>query len=171
MSRLSMSCYAAAKHCPDRDGTVARMEPKEKPKTSKHKNKYGEIETAVSLDKYNGKMMFSIWGLYNRCERQFGNCKHEIYNFATLGILRITSRSRIPNLRFHPRDKRARRLKPNSSRLLFSFRSHNSPGSFRLRPPWRSTSRKLVWRSLKLFSSTSPSSNFHLDSNLKTFSE
>lgn len=64
MSRVSMSCYAATKH---QNATVSRMQekPKEKPKT-KPANKYGEMETSVSLDKYNGKLMNSIWGLYNR---------------------------------------------------------------------------------------------------------
>lgn len=60
-----MSCYAAAKHS---DNVVARKkhrEHKEKQK-SKPVNKYAEMETSVSLDKYNGKLMNSIWGLYNR---------------------------------------------------------------------------------------------------------
>jgi len=64
MSRVTMSCYAASKHIADE--TVARAQPKEKPKSSKPINKYGEMETSVSLDKYNGKLMNSIWGLYNR---------------------------------------------------------------------------------------------------------
>jgi len=64
MSRVTMSCYAASKHIADE--TVARVQPKEKPKPSKPINKYGEMETSVSLDKYNGKLMNSIWGLYNR---------------------------------------------------------------------------------------------------------
>lgn len=61
MSRVSMYCYAATKH--QSDVTVAFK--KEKPK-AKPANKYGEMETSVSLDKYNGKLMNSIWGLYNR---------------------------------------------------------------------------------------------------------
>lgn len=61
-----MSCYAAAKHVPEKEGAVARIQTKEKPKTTKRPNKYGEMETSVSLDKYNGKLMNSIWGLYNR---------------------------------------------------------------------------------------------------------
>lgn len=66
MSRLAMSCYAATKHqYPEKDQKVARLQPKEK-KFSNGQNKYGEMETSVSLDKYNGKMMNSIWGLYNR---------------------------------------------------------------------------------------------------------
>lgn len=63
MSRVTMCCYAATKQ--KNDVTVARMQPKEKPKT-KPASKYGEMETSVSLDKYNGKLMNSIWGLYNR---------------------------------------------------------------------------------------------------------
>lgn len=66
MTRISMSCYAAAKHHSQKETSVARIPPKEKPKVKKNANKYGESETSVSLDKYNGKMMFSIWGLYNR---------------------------------------------------------------------------------------------------------
>lgn len=66
MSRVTMSCYAASKHIPDRDGTVARMQPKEKPKSTKTGSKYGGMETSVSLDNYNEKLMNSIWGLYNR---------------------------------------------------------------------------------------------------------
>jgi hypothetical protein len=67
MSRMSMSCYAAAKHTTDKNSTVARIQPKEKPtKTTKHINKYADMETTLSLDKYNGKLMNSIWGLYNR---------------------------------------------------------------------------------------------------------
>lgn len=67
MSRVAMSCYAAAKHPTEKSGSVACIQPKDKSKTAtKRPNKYGEIETSVSLDKYNGKMMFSIWGLYNR---------------------------------------------------------------------------------------------------------
>jgi hypothetical protein len=63
MSRVSMSCYAATKHA---DSTVARFPTKDKPKGGKPLNKYAEMETSVSLDKYNGKLMNSIWGLYNR---------------------------------------------------------------------------------------------------------
>lgn len=63
MSRVSMCCYAATKH--QSDDTVARKQPKEKPK-AKPANKYGEMETSESLVKYNGKLMNSIWGLYNR---------------------------------------------------------------------------------------------------------
>lgn len=66
MSRVAMSCYAAVKHVPEKDGNVARMQTKEKPKGGKNQNKYGEMETTVSLDKYNGKLMKAIWGLYNR---------------------------------------------------------------------------------------------------------
>lgn len=66
-----MSCYAAATHSCDKDPTVARMQPKEKPKPTKQANKYGEMETSVSLDKYNGKLMNSIWGLYNRFKWHF----------------------------------------------------------------------------------------------------
>lgn len=61
MSTVSMNCYAAAKHPAGKKGTVARMQTKEKQKANK--KHYGDVET---LDKYNGKMMFSIWGLYNR---------------------------------------------------------------------------------------------------------
>jgi hypothetical protein len=63
---MSMSCYAAAKQNKNQNSTVARTEPKEKPKTTKHVNKYGDMETSLSLDKYNGKLMNSIWGQYNR---------------------------------------------------------------------------------------------------------
>jgi hypothetical protein len=63
---MSMSCYAAAKHNADKSATVARVQPKEKPKTTKHVNKYGDMESSLSLDKYNGKLMNSIWGQYNR---------------------------------------------------------------------------------------------------------
>lgn len=67
MSRVSMICYAATKHPhPGNNGANARAQSKEKPKVNKHANNYGDIEASVSLDKYNGKMMFSIWGLYNR---------------------------------------------------------------------------------------------------------
>lgn len=66
MSRVSMNCYAATKHPSGNNGTIARTQSKEKPKVNKHAYNYGDIETSVSLDKYNGKMMFSIWGLYNR---------------------------------------------------------------------------------------------------------
>lgn len=63
MSRITMSCYAAAKHpCSDKDNKVARLKSKEKPM----ERKYGETEATISLDKYNGKLMNSIWGLYNR---------------------------------------------------------------------------------------------------------
>lgn len=61
-----MSCYAAAKHVPAKNTTVSSMQTKEKPKTSKNQIKYGEMETTVLLDKYNGKLMKAIWGLYNR---------------------------------------------------------------------------------------------------------
>ena len=67
MSRVTMSCYAAAKHNADRDETVARMQSKDKPRTSRNTNKYEEMATSIALDKYNGKLMNSIWGLYNRC--------------------------------------------------------------------------------------------------------
>lgn len=59
-----MNCYAAAKHPVVEKGTVARKQTKEKPKPNKKHHK--DVETTVLLDKYNGKMMFSIWGLYNR---------------------------------------------------------------------------------------------------------
>lgn len=61
-----MSCYAATHHNAHKDATVARMQPKEKPKATKPTSKYGEMETSVSLHKYNEKLMNSIWGLYNR---------------------------------------------------------------------------------------------------------
>ena len=57
-----MSCYAAAKHT---DTTVVKYS-KDKPKGGKPLNIYAEMETTVSLAKYNGKLMNSIWGLYNR---------------------------------------------------------------------------------------------------------
>lgn len=65
MSRITMSCYAASKHIPDKDGSVSRMKQAEKPKSTKPVNEYGEIKTSLSLDKYNGKLMNSIWGRYN----------------------------------------------------------------------------------------------------------
>lgn len=68
-----MSCLAAKKYAKsDRDGegfgagTVSRLKPKEKPKSSKYGSKYEEVSSALSLDKYNQKLMNSIWGLYNR---------------------------------------------------------------------------------------------------------
>lgn len=68
MSRLTMSCYAATKHqYPEADNKVARVQAKEKkPSKERPANKYGEMDGTVSLDKYNGKLMNSIWGLYNR---------------------------------------------------------------------------------------------------------
>lgn len=61
-----MSCFAATKHC-ERDGsTVSRMKPTEKPKATKHTSKYEEVASAISLDKYNQKLMNAIWGIYNR---------------------------------------------------------------------------------------------------------
>ena len=68
MSRLAMSCYAATKHqYPDSDKKVARVQSKEKKQgKGRSSNKYGEMEATISLDKYNGKLMNSIWGLYNR---------------------------------------------------------------------------------------------------------
>lgn len=70
MSRLSMSCYAATKNpCQFQDTKVARIQ-KEKKTSTERPNKYGEMETSVSLDKYNGKLMNSIWGLYNRYEME-----------------------------------------------------------------------------------------------------
>lgn len=64
MSRISMSCFAATKN-PPRDGnTVSRMKSKPKPKS--YAVKYEEVSSALSLDKYNQKLMNSIWGLYNR---------------------------------------------------------------------------------------------------------
>jgi hypothetical protein len=64
MSRVSMCCYAATK-CNSKggDGTVARLQ-NEKTKTKA--TQYNEMETSIQLDKYNGKLMNSIWGLYNR---------------------------------------------------------------------------------------------------------
>lgn len=65
MSRIAMSCYAAAKHpCTDNDNKIARVVSKDKPKERKYE-KDGAI-SVISLDKYNGKLMNSIWGLYNR---------------------------------------------------------------------------------------------------------
>lgn len=63
-----MSCYAATKHqYPEKDSKVARVQSKEKKQGKERSaNKYGEMEATVSLDKYNGKLMNSIWGLYNR---------------------------------------------------------------------------------------------------------
>ncbi|CRL02154.1 CLUMA_CG015058, isoform A [Clunio marinus] len=64
MSRITMSCYAAAKHPQTGEkGTVARNYTG---KGKKHPKNYENSEALVELDKYNGKMMFSIWGLYNR---------------------------------------------------------------------------------------------------------
>lgn len=61
-----MSCFAATTHS-DRDGsTVSRMKPIEKPKPTKYGSKYEDVSSAISLDKYNQKLMNSIWGLYNR---------------------------------------------------------------------------------------------------------
>jgi hypothetical protein len=62
-----MSCYAATKHqYPEKDNKVARMQVKEKKNSAERPNKYGEMESTIALDKYNGKLMNSIWGLYNR---------------------------------------------------------------------------------------------------------
>ena len=68
MTRLAMSCYAATKHqYPDSDKKVARVQTKDKKQgKDRSSNKYGEMEATISLDKYNGKLMNSIWGLYNR---------------------------------------------------------------------------------------------------------
>jgi hypothetical protein len=66
MSRLSMSCYAATKHSmvkENKDNKIARVQV-EKPRANDRPKKYGEVE--ILLDKYNGKLMNSIWGLYNR---------------------------------------------------------------------------------------------------------
>lgn len=63
MTRIAMSCYAAAKHqSSEKDNKIARIQTKDKPA----ERKYAETEATVSLDKYNGKLMNSIWGLYNR---------------------------------------------------------------------------------------------------------
>lgn len=63
MSRISMSCYAATKHqYSEKDNKIARLRPKDKP----IERKYTETEAPIMLDKYNGKLMNSIWGLYNR---------------------------------------------------------------------------------------------------------
>lgn len=65
MTRIAMSCYAATKHqCLDKkaEKKVARVMPKIKPA----ERKYAETEATIALDKYNGKLMNSIWGLYNR---------------------------------------------------------------------------------------------------------
>lgn len=61
-----MSCYAATKHASDgRTGPSSTARKTSNKKKPKH-NKYENAENELSLDKYNGKMMFSIWGLYNR---------------------------------------------------------------------------------------------------------
>jgi hypothetical protein len=39
-----------------------------KPKDKPVERKYAETEAPIMLDKYNGKLMNSIWGLYNRQE-------------------------------------------------------------------------------------------------------
>lgn len=59
-----MACYAAAKHQnSEKDqNKVARVKPIRKP----IERKYAETEAPIMLDKYNGKLMNSIWGLYNR---------------------------------------------------------------------------------------------------------
>lgn len=64
MTRIAMSCYAAAKHpSTDKDNKVARVMSKDKPAEQR---KYEKEGATISLDKYNGKLMNSIWGLYNR---------------------------------------------------------------------------------------------------------
>lgn len=64
MSRVSMCCYAATKSASDKNATVARIQPKEKPKPKKF-SKFGEMETSLALDNYDAKLMNSIWGRYN----------------------------------------------------------------------------------------------------------
>lgn len=66
MSRVSMCCYAATKSASEQKGTVARVQPTEKPKPKKFAIKYGEMETKKAMDNYDAKLMNSIWGRYNR---------------------------------------------------------------------------------------------------------
>ena len=65
MSRVTMSCYAASKHISGSGGSVAYIKPKDKLKSTKPVNNYG-TKISESLHNYNGKLMNSIWGLYNR---------------------------------------------------------------------------------------------------------
>lgn len=133
-----MSCYAASKHIADE--TVARVQPKEKPKSTKPINKYGEMETSVSLDKYNGKLMNSIWGLYNRYWGSAVN-KFNKPNFI-LETRLIISKSRTLKACLI-KDKRMRLRSSNHS--LFSLRFPNSKESYQLRPKLKLTRPNLPW--------------------------
>lgn len=169
MTRLSASCYAATKHGPGKDATVARVPKKEKSK-SKNQMKHGEMETTVSLDKYNGKLMNSIWGLYNRWEGQEVD-KFVIFSFCVLlATLRTTLRSRMQRALQQPlKDKRW--LTPSSSHLLSHSRFPNLMESSRLRPLLSSKNRSLRWKfsrnTSRIFSTFPSSKSFQSFQNLQ----
>jgi hypothetical protein len=58
-----MSCYAATKHqvISEKDSKVARIQSKDKKSTI-----FNNFAEAEMIDKYNGKLMNAIWGIYNR---------------------------------------------------------------------------------------------------------